>query len=173
MALSKVLEEKINDQINKEYYSAQLYLSMAAYFERQGLKGFANRLYVQYQEEQTHAQKFYRYINEKGGTIKLNSTGEIKFHWENAIEVFKEILAHEEYVTKSINEIADAALAEKDHATFGFLQWFINEQIEEESSAGEILAKLKLVNGEGSGMFIIDKDLSLVTFVDKTLTPAV
>lgn len=169
MALSKKLEDKINEQINKEFYSAYLYLSMAGYFERQGLKGFANKLYVQYQEEQTHAQKFYRYLNEKGGTLKINLFGEIKSNWENAIEVFEEILSHEELVTESIHVLVDIASEERDHATFNFLQWFVSEQVEEEATAGEILAKLKLINGEGSGMFMIDNELAQVTFVDATL----
>lgn len=171
MALNKELEKLINEQINKEFYSAFLYLGMASYFERAGLKGFANKLYVQYQEEKTHAQKFYRYMNEKGGTVVLSQIDTPNQNWKNAVEVFEEVIAHEELVTASINNIADVAMREKDHATLNMLQWFISEQVEEEAIASEILSRLKMINGEGSGMFHLDKELSTVVFVDSTLSP--
>lgn len=170
MALNKKLEKKFNEQINREFHSALLYLSMAAYLEKEGLKGFANRMYVQYQEELSHAQKFYRYVNEKGGVVVLEQIGAVKTKWGNVTEVFKEALAHEEFITNSINEIADLAMKEKDHASLNLLQWFISEQVEEEASVGEILAQLKLLNGDGGGMFLLDKDLSSIAYVDKTLT---
>lgn len=170
MALNTRLEFEINEQINREFYSAYLYLSMAAYFERQGLKGFANKMYVQYQEESTHAQKFYRYVNEKGGKVVLKAIAEVKHDWKNAVEVFEDVVKHEEFVTNCIHNLANISMEEKDHATLNLLQWYINEQVEEEAVAGEILAKLKLINGEGAGLFLMDKDLSAVTFVDSTLS---
>ena len=127
--------------------------------------------YCDNQEEKTHAQKFYRFLNEKEATVKLLPIECPKQDWNNPVEVFEEVVAHEELVTASINNIADVAMREKDHATLNMLQWFIGEQVEEESVANDILCRLKMIKGEGSGMFHLDKELALVTFVDATLTP--
>jgi len=157
--LSEKMVEALNEQINKEIYSAYLYLSMSAYSEYIGLKGFANWFMVQYQEEMEHAMKIYRYINDHGAQVKLKAIEKPPAEFGSPIEMFEKTLEHEKFVTKSINDLVDLAIKENDHATQIFLQWFVTEQIEEEANDNEIIAKLKLVGKEGNGLFMIDKEL--------------
>ena len=157
--LSEKIVEALNEQINKEIYSAYLYLSMSAYSEYIGLKGFANWFMVQYQEEMEHAMKIYRYINDHGAQVKLKAIEKPPAEFGSPIEMFEKTLEHEKFVTKSINDLVDLAIKENDHATQIFLQWFVTEQIEEEANDNEIIAKLKLVGKEGNGLFMIDKEL--------------
>ncbi len=170
--LNKKVEEAINKQINAELWSAYLYLSMSAYFESKNLKGFANWMRVQYQEEVTHAMKFFDYVNERGGRVKLLPIAEVKIEWSSAIDVYEETYKHECKVTELINNIANIALEEKDHATMAELQWFINEQVEEESNADNILQQLKLMEGNNYGLLMLDRELATRVFVDSTQTPA-
>ena len=164
--LSKKLEQQLNDQIQFEFYSAYIYLSMSAWFDSKNLKGFANWMRVQFQEEQAHALHMLDYLNERGGLVKLQAIKAPAFSWKNIIEVFKETLEHEHQVTKRINEIVSIAAAEKDHATFNFLQWYVGEQVEEEANVSQILEQLKLIDGKGSGLFMMDKELQTRVFVD-------
>ena len=168
MLKEKVLNA-INEQINAEQYSSLLYLSMSAWFSDKGLPGFANWMYVQYQEEMTHANKFFNYVNERGGKVTLKAIGQMPTEWGSIIEVVEATLAHEQYVTDLINNLVDIALQEKDHATQSFLQWFVDEQVEEEANVKEILDTLKLVNGQGNGIFMLDRELRGRTFVDATV----
>ncbi len=158
--LSKKMEEQLNEQINAEIYSGYLYYAMEAYFEDEDLNGFANWMHVQAQEELLHADKFFKYINERGGRVKLDSIEAPKNNWDSPLEVFKEAYEHETKVTERINNLYDLALEEKDHATASFLKWFIDEQVEEEASADEIVNKLKRIGDSGHGIFMLDNELS-------------
>lgn len=157
--LSKKLEQAINKQINAEIYSSYLYESMAAYYESINLKGFAHWMYVQALEEKTHARRFFNYVNDRGGRITLMTIAAPPVKWKDPTEPFKDAYAHEQKVTALINNIVNISIAEKDHLTTNMLQWFVNEQVEEESSALDIYQKLKLLGGRGDGLFILDKDV--------------
>jgi ferritin len=158
----------LNDQLQFEFYSAYLYLAMAAYFEDQGLEGMANWMEVQFQEEQTHALKIYRYIAERGGRIELQALDQPPRDWESPLAAFEESLGHEKQVTARINDLADLAVKNKDHATHNMLQWFISEQVEEESTVDAICTQMRLVGGEGHGLFMIDRELKGRTYADPT-----
>lgn len=169
-----MLKEKmlnaLNEQINAEQYSALLYLSMSAWFSDQGLPGFANWMYVQYQEELTHANKLFNYVNERSGKVVLKAIDQMPVQWDGIIEVFEATLVHEQLVTELINNLADVAMEEKDHAAQSFLQWFVDEQVEEEANAKEILDTLRLINGQGNGIFMLDREMRNRVFVDSTVT---
>lgn len=162
--IQKRVEEAFNIQINAELYSAYLYLSMAAYFEAQNLPGFANWMRVQFQEEQFHAFKMFDFVNERGGRVVLTKIDGPKVEWENVIDVFEEVLTHEQHVTSLINNIMDIAIEEKDHATRSFLNWFVDEQVEEESTAEGIISELKLIDGRGNGIMMMDREFRARVF---------
>lgn len=165
--LSKKMEEALNEQINKEMYSAYLYMAMSAHSTNIGLPGFANWFMVQYKEEMDHAMKIYNYINDQGGRVKLKAIDEPPSEFEDAMDMFNKTLKHEQFITKSINELVDLAIKEKDHATQIFLQWFVTEQIEEEGNDNDIIAKLKFADKEGNGLFMIDKELGTRAYVSE------
>lgn len=171
MLKEKVLKA-LNEQVNAEQYSALLYLSMSAWFEDKGLPGFANWMYVQYQEELTHANKFFKYIVERSGKAEVKAIKQMPADFESVLQVVEKTLEHEQKVTELINNLADVATEERDHATQSFLQWFVDEQVEEEANVTEILDSLKLVEGEskGNGLFMLDRELRQRTFVDTTQT---
>ncbi len=156
--LSKKIEKALNNQINAEFYSAYLYLSMSAYLQDISLTGFANWMRAQYEEEEFHALKMYDYLLERSGQVKLETVKAPPYRWKNIIDVFETVLKHEQEVTRSINELMTLAIKEHDHATANFLQWFVDEQVEEESTVSDILAQLKLVGGKGSGLFMLDRE---------------
>ncbi len=162
------MQDAINKQINAEIWSAYLYLSMSAYFESENLPGFANWMKIQWQEELTHATKFFDYVNERGGRVKLEAIAEVKTQWANTIEAFEETLAHERHVSSLINDLVNIALEEKDHATNNMLQWFVAEQVEEESNVDSLVVQLKMIEGHGHGMLMLDRELGSRTFVDET-----
>ncbi|KUG27074.1 ferritin-like protein 2 [hydrocarbon metagenome] len=162
--LSKKMEQALNDQVKWEYYSGYLYLAMAAYFEELGLAGFANWMHIQEQEERAHAERFYRFLNERGGRVVLQALDAPPVKWDSPLAVFQESLDHERKVTARIGALMDLAIKEKDHATVAFLQWFISEQVEEEASVTEVIQKLKLVESTPGGWFMLDKDLALRVF---------
>ncbi len=162
--IDKEMEEAINKQINEEMYSAYLYLSMSAYFERIGLKGFANWMYVQYQEEMDHAMKFYRYLIERGGSVKLYAINEPPHGWDSPLHAFEETLKHEKHITECINNLVDLAEKKRDRATFNLLQWYVDEQVEEEANDEEIIQMLKIVGDRGNGLFMIDRELAKRTY---------
>ena len=166
--LTDRMHKALNDQLQAEFSSAYLYLSMSAYFEDQGLEGMANWMTIQFQEEQSHALKFYRYITERGGKVELQAIEKPRHEWDGVVEVFEETLAHEQMVTGLINDLADLAIQEKDHATHNMLQWFIAEQVEEEANVEAIVTQLRLVKGEGAGLFMIDREMKTRSFVDET-----
>ena len=158
--LSKLVIDELNKRINAEFYSAYLYLSMEIYANTLGLKGFANWYHIQYQEELSHAEKVYKYVLDHGADLKLEAIPQPPSDYKSPIDLFERTLAHEQEVTRSINEMATIARDEKDHATEIMLQWFITEQVEEEANAGDILQQLKLVGENGSGLFMIDQGLA-------------
>ncbi|MDH5376099.1 MAG: ferritin [Candidatus Bathyarchaeota archaeon] len=162
--LSERMVEALNRQVNREVYSAYLYLSMSAYSTFKGLKGFANWFMVQYQEEMAHAMKIYDYINDQGGQVKLTAVEQPPTEFGSPLEMFEKTLEHEKFVTKCINDLVNLATEEKDHATKIFLQWFVTEQIEEEANDNNIIAKLRLVGKEGKGLLMIDKELATRVF---------
>ena len=142
--LNKKIEKALNKQINAEYFSAYLYLSMSAWLEGQGLKGMAHWMRMQADEERLHVMKFFDFIHERGGNVELKAIDEPKTSWETALEVFEGAYEHEVKVTGLINDLVDLAIAERDHATNAMLQWFVTEQVEEEAAAQEIVDRLKL-----------------------------
>jgi ferritin len=153
------VEKAINEQINKELYSYYLYLSMAAYFESNNLKGFAHWMRIQGGEEQGHAMKLYEYVFERGGRVALQSIQAPPFAWKSPAETFEDAYKHEQVVTASINQLVELAKLQKDNATEVFLQWFVKEQVEEEATAYEITQKLKMVGNEGAALFMLDSEL--------------
>ena len=157
--LDKKIEKALNVQLNAELYSAYLYLSMAAYFESLSLPGFANWVTVQAQEEQFHAMKFYGFLNDRGGRVTLQAIEGPPVEWESPLEVFKAVLAHERKVTGLINELVNISAEKKDHASGVFLQWFVNEQVEEEKSAQDVVSKLKLAKNDAGAAFMMDQEL--------------
>ncbi|CAD6490785.1 MAG: Ferritin-like domain protein [Candidatus Argoarchaeum ethanivorans] len=162
--LSEKMQEALNGQLNKEMYSAYLYMAMSAYSTYTGLKGFANWFMVQYQEEMMHAMKIYDYINDQGEQAKLAAIGQPATEFESPLDMFEKTLEHEKFITRSINELVDIAIAEKDHATNIFLQWYVTEQIEEEGNDNEIIARLKLVGKDGNGLLMLDRELAARVF---------
>jgi len=164
--IPKKLEKALNEQIKAEFYSAYLYLSMSAYLTDVSLLGFANWMRVQFEEEQFHAMKIYDFVLDRGGKVKLKSIEAPKHSWKNIIDVFEDVLAHEQHVTSLINNLMELALAEKDHATVNFLQWFVDEQVEEEATVSDLLAQLKLVEGKGTGLFMLDREAAKRQFTE-------
>jgi len=166
--LTKRMEKELNAQINAEYWSAYLYLSMSAYLDKEGLSGIASWFRVQYQEEISHALKFFDYLVERGGRVVLMPIKEVPQEWDGIINIFEETLKHEQVVTDLINKLMDVAIEEHDHAAKSFLQWYVDEQVEEESGVQAILDQLKMVDGRGNGLFMINKELGQRTFIDST-----
>lgn len=165
MTINKKVEEVLNKQINAELWSAYLYLSMAAWSENIGFKGFGNWMRVQFQEETSHAMKIYDYILSRAGQVKLEPIEAVKISWDSLLNMFEETYAHELKVTESINHCYEVALAEKDYATANMLQWFIEEQVEEENSNLEIIDMLKLTGQKSGGIFYLDKKLGKRKFI--------
>ncbi|MBN2806474.1 MAG: ferritin [Prolixibacteraceae bacterium] len=166
--LKEKMQNALNEQINKELYSSYLYLSMSAYAQSMGLQGVANWMKIQAQEELTHANKFFDYIHERNGKVILKAIDAVETEFGNVIDLFKRVLEHEEYVTSLINNLVDISIEVNDHATRSLLMWFVDEQVEEEASVQEIIDNLKMVEGKGQGLFMIDKELSTRVFVDST-----
>ena len=162
--LSKKMEKALNNQLNAEAYSSYLYLSMQAYFESINLPGCANWMKIQAQEENMHALKFFDYINERNGRVTLKAIDCPPAEWKGALDVFEQTLKHEQKVTGLINELVNLALEEKDHATNAFLQWYVNEQVEEEAGADAIGQQLKLIENNPAGLFMLDKELGQRVF---------
>ncbi len=157
--LNEKIQKLLNQQLNAELYSSYKYLAMAAYFESVSFGGFARWMQLQSKEEYGHAMKLYHYICQAGGTVNFIQIDAPKTGWNSAKEVFDDTYKHEQKVTKSIYELVDQTIEEKDHATNIFLQWFVTEQVEEESTALKILDRLKLIGDNTSGLFYLDHEL--------------
>ena len=158
--ISKKMTKALNLQLNHEFYSAYLYLAMSAYCSKKDFAGAASWFLLQYQEEQQHATRIYNYLIEQGAKISLYTVEKPENKFGTLLETFRESLSHEQTMTQRLNELSDMALKEKDHATYNLLQWFVNEQVEEEASVGEIISKLKMVKEDGYGLLMIDSELA-------------
>jgi ferritin len=172
MSIGTKFADAINKQINAELYSAYLYLSMAAYFQKQNLPGFANWMRVQAQEEMVHVMKFYNYLIERQGAVKLMAIDGPPTDWNGPLAVFQDSYKHEQKVTGLINGLMDVAMAEKDHAGTIFMQWFVNEQVEEEASADAVVQQLKLMANAPGGLYMLDKELAARVFTPPAATGA-
>ena len=164
--LSSKLTKALNDQINAEYYSAYLYLSMSAFAEGAALKGTANWLFVQAQEEMTHGIHMYQYLVDRGGLPTFAAIAQAPATYKDMEDVFEQVLAHEQKVTKSINDIATLAMQENDHACYQFIMCYVNEQVEEEASASDIISKLKMISGDKRALLALDTELAARVFVN-------
>jgi len=162
---NKKMEKSFNEQINEELYSAYLYLSMVAYFESINLPGFANWMRVQTQEEIVHAMKFYDYINQRDGRVVLTALADPQIEWKSPMDAFEAAYKHEVHITAKINELVNLAIEEKDHAANMFLQWFVNEQVEEEKNPLDIIQKLKMIKDSSEGLYMLDKELATRVFI--------
>ncbi len=163
--ISSTMNDAINKQINAEFYSAYLYLSMAIYFESVDLSGFANWMRVQAEEEQFHAMKFYDYLHERDGKVELEAIEKPTVKFDGLLEAFEQSLEHEQKITAMINDLMALAMDEKDFATANFLQWFIEEQVEEEASVKSIIAQLKMIDGKGHALLMFDREFATRKFV--------
>ena len=157
--ISKPMQDAINEQINKELFSSYLYLSMAAYFADKNLPGFASWMRVQADEEREHAMKFYDHLLERGGKVELKAIAAPEAAWKSDLAAFEAVLEHEKFVTRSIYSVYEVALKEKDYAAQVMLQWFINEQVEEEAHAGEIVENLKRIEVHDTAVMMLDHRL--------------
>lgn len=166
--LSAKLEKAINAQINAEFWSAYLYLSMSAWCAGEGYVGFANWFNVQFHEEQDHALIFSNYVVSRGGRVTLAPIEPVKTSWKSLLETMEDTLTHERKVTSLIHALCALAAEEKDFATASALQWFVNEQVEEEETAQGWIDKLKLVGADGAGLYMLDNELGARMYTQAT-----
>jgi ferritin len=158
--LGKKIENAINKQINAELWSAYLYLSMSAYFESINLGGFASWMRVQAQEEVGHAMRFYNHVVERIGRVTVSAITAPSINWKSPLNAFEDAFKHEQKVTGMIDNLVTMATAEKDYATANMLQWFIDEQVEEELSTDTVVQKLKMIGTNTGGLYMLDRELS-------------
>ena len=169
--INEKVAKVLNDQVNKELYSAYLYLAMSAYFSDLGLLGFANWMRVQVQEEQAHAMLMYDFLINRGEKVILTPIDAPQGSWHNPLAAMEHVLQHEIFVTSLINNIITVAEEVKDRATMSYFNWFIDEQVEEEANAQDIISKLKLIGDDKSALYLLDKDLSARVFVQPVMKP--
>lgn len=158
--LSKAMQDAINEQINAELYSAYLYLAMSAHCAAVNLPGFAHWMRIQGQEEMGHAMKFFDYVVDRGGRPTLQAISQPPAKFKGPLDIFEQALAHEQEVTKRIHQLYGVATKESDYASQGMLQWFIKEQVEEEKSAGEVVASVKMIGEQGPALIMLDRQLA-------------
>ncbi len=163
--LNEKMEKEFNEQINKELFSAYLYLDMKSRFAEMNLQGFVNWMDVQVQEEKAHAMGMYNYVLERGGKVELLAIDKPKVEGKTPLEIFEQVLKHEEFVTSRINHLMDVADEVRDRAALSFLDWYLKEQVEEESNVGGVLATLRLIGEDKKALLMLDKDLATRTFV--------
>lgn len=162
--MNKKIEEAINAQINAELWSAYLYLSMAANFHSAGFSGIANWFEVQFKEEQDHATILYNYLISRGGRVELKAIDSVPTSWDSPLDAFESTLEHEKEVTGMINDLNALAMKENDYATQNRMQWFIDEQVEEEDTAQKLIDSLKMIKDNGFGLYMFDKELAARTY---------
>ena len=150
---------KLNEQLKLELASAYVYFSMAGYFEAISLKGFANWMKIQAQEELAHTMRIFNYINDKGARVETYALDAPRNDWDSPLATIEDAYAHECFISEKINECVSLALAENDHSTNTFLQWFVAEQVEEEAAADDLVHKLKRIGDNASGLFLLDQEL--------------
>lgn len=153
------IQKALNKQLNEELSSSYAYLAMSAYFTSKSFDGFAHWLRLQSQEEYGHAMKIFDYIHRRDGKVSLAKVDPPKTSWKTPLDIFKETYEQEVSVSKSINNIVDLSVSEKDHATHNFMQWFVSEQVEEESTALKILDKVKFIGDNKNGLLLLDREL--------------
>ncbi|MDR1419125.1 MAG: ferritin [Treponema sp.] len=164
--ISEKMVKALSDQANAEFYSAYLYLAMSAYADSAEFRGIANWLYVQTREEQAHGAHIVKHLLGRGAVPAFAEIKAPQASWGNMTELFDRVVAHEKHVTGLINKIADLALEEKDHATYNFILWYVNEQVEEEADAEEIAAKVKLTENHPEQIYHLDNALGARKFKD-------
>ena len=162
--ISDKLCTAINKQINAEMFSSYLYLSMSAWFEDRSLAGFASWMRVQAEEETFHAMKMFDYVHERGGRVVLETIQQPESEWESPLGVIEAVLKHEELVTGLINDLVDVSMDVRDHAWTYFLQWYVEEQVEEESNVGTLLDRMKMIANDSAGMFALDMEMAKRVF---------
>ncbi len=158
--MNRKIEDAFNEHLNAEHYSSYLYLSMSAYLESENLKGMANWMRIQAQEEMAHVMKFYDFIHDRDGKVTLKEIKAPKTEWSSPMEVFEDALTHERLVSGLINDLVNLTMSENDHMSNTFLQWFVTEQVEEEATVKEIVDMMKLVGDNGVARFMLDGELS-------------
>lgn len=157
--MNKKIEDAFNKQINAEFYSSYLYLAMATYFEAESLPGMAGWMQAQAAEEHTHAMKFFNFIHERAGRVVLGALEAPPAKWDSPLKAFENAYEHECMISGRINDLVNLSLAEKDHAANSFLQWFVNEQVEEEATVLTIVDQFKRVGDHNMGLFMMDREL--------------
>jgi ferritin len=157
--ISKAMQDAVNEQITKEFYSSYLYLSMAAYFENKNLPGFAHWMYIQADEERGHGMRLFEHLVDRGAKIALKPIAAPESDWKTSLELFKQVQEHEAAVTASINSLFELAVKEKDYPCQVVLQWFINEQVEEEKNAAQVVQQLELIDARGTAVLMLDHQL--------------
>lgn len=168
--MNKKIENILNQQVEKEAYSSQLYLSMAVWAEVNGLSGISEFLYAHSDEERMHMLKLVKFINERGGVSIISSIEKPKSEFNSIEEVFTDLLNHEMMITNSINEIVHLCLEEKDFTTHNFMQWFVSEQMEEEALARTIMDKIKMIGSDKGGLYLFDRDINNIQPTNSSLT---
>ncbi|WP_308640170.1 ferritin [Paenibacillus silvisoli] len=166
--MNETLSQALNDQLNFEFYSAHVYLAIAAYCSGESLDGFANFFVVQAEEERFHAMKLYKYLNDRGQRVKLIGMSTPNNDYSSILDAFQQAFQHEQEVTKRIYHLSDLALNDREHATMQFLKWFIDEQVEEESMFDSIINKLKRIDQDSNAFFMLDSEFAQRTFVPPT-----
>ncbi|MDE6207332.1 MAG: ferritin [Muribaculaceae bacterium] len=162
--ISPKIQDALNAQINAEFWSAYLYLSMGMHFEAEGHKGIANWFRIQFKEEQAHAEIFMNYLLSRGGHVELKPIEAVPTSWTSPLAAYQDTLAHEEKVTALINSLYALAIEENDYATRGKLDWFISEQVEEEETARDLIDRLKLIGDNGLALYMLDQELASRTY---------
>ena len=170
--ISNKIQDALNAQINAEFWSAYLYLSMAMNFEAQGRSGIANWFRIQFKEEQAHAEAFINYLNQRGGRVTLKAIDAVPTDWATPLDAFKATLEHEKKVTSLINNLFSLAEEEKDYATRDRLAWFVTEQVEEEDNARQLIDKFQLVGDNGMGLYMLDQELAARTYTAPSILAA-
>lgn len=158
--ISNKLRDALNKQVNEELQSYYIYLGIAAYFEEKNLNGFAHWMHLQAEEERNHAMRIYNFLYDRGARVNLLPLDAPPAQWASPLAAFEQALEHERKISGMIHNLVDLAVAEKDHPTQAFLQWFVNEQVEEEAAADDIIQQLKLVGDAPTGIFLLDRELA-------------
>ncbi|MBP1156829.1 MULTISPECIES: ferritin [unclassified Paenibacillus] len=164
--MNEALSKALNDQMNFEFYSAQVYLAMAAYCSSESFDGFANFFIVQAEEERFHAMKIYKYLNDRGGRVMVSGMDTPNNTYKSILEAYEHAYEHEKIVTKRFYDLSDLAMNDREHATIHFLKWFIDEQVEEEALFDSIVQKLKRIDKDSNAFFMLDTE-----FLARTFTP--
>jgi ferritin len=167
-ALGPEMEAAMNAQLNREFYSSYLYLSMTAYFDNASLPGHSHWMRLQAAEEYAHALKFFDFINDRGGRVQLAAIAEPQSSFGSSLEAFSQALEHEREISDHIGRLYEQATAQKDHATMTFLQWFVNEQVEEEKTLDQLVATLGLIGDEKAALWMFDRELATRTAAPPT-----